>query len=367
MSSSGTRAWRRFLPLPPDETGSPGFGPAHAGRSVLVTGAGGYIGSALVKAIAGAGPRCVVLLDSSEHNLFEIQRQTDVRQVPYHALLGSVEDTDLLGETFNRFQPELVYHAAAFKHVPLLELNPIAAVRNNAIGTWALAQAAVRHGASKLVLISTDKAVKPHSVMGVSKRIAELAVLALSSAACRMNAIRLGNVIGSGGSVVPVFLKQIAEGTPVTVTHPEASRWFLTLRETVEAILSCGAALCEGRILLPELGEPVRIAELAGFLIHAAGKEIPIQFTGLRPGDKLTEELLYENEMKDGFVGGPLEVIKTRKLMPAELEDVMERLSGCVPGRDVSGLIQALTSVVPEYVPSELVRTALVGTARVGQ
>ena len=364
MSSSGTRGWRRFLPLPPDETGSPGFGPAHAGRSVLVTGAGGYIGSALVKAIAVAGPRCIVLLDSSEHNLFEIQRHMEMGQVPHHALLGSVDDADLLGETFNRFQPELVYHAAAFKHVPLLELNPIAAVRNNAIGSWALAQAAVRHGTSKLVLISTDKAVNPHSVMGVSKRIAELAAVALSNTACQMNAIRLGNVIGSGGSVVPVFLKQIAEGAPVTVTHPEASRWFLTLRETVEAILSCGAAPGEGRILLPELGEPVRIAELAEFLIHAAGKEIPIQFTGLRPGDKLTEELLYENEIEDGFVGGPLEVIKTRKLMPAELEDVMERLSGCVPGRDVSGLIQALTSVVPEYVPSELVLNYLGRAAR---
>lgn len=367
MSSSGTRAWRRFLPLPPDQTGSLQFGSAHAGRNVLVTGAGGYIGSALVKAIAGAGPRCVVLLDSSEHNLFEIQRHMEMGQVPHHALLGSVDDPDFLDETFSRFHPEIIYHAAAFKHVPLLELNPIAAVRNNAIGTWALAQAAVRHGTSKLVLISTDKAVKPHSVMGVSKRIAELAVVALSGPACRMNAIRLGNVIGSGGSVVPVFLKQIAEGTPLTVTHPDASRWFLTLRDTVDAILAGGAAACEGRILLPELGEPVRIAELAGFLIHAAGKEIPIRFTGLRPGDKLTEELLYENERKDGFVAGPFEVLKTPKLSPAELEDVMERLSGCIARRDVCGLIEALTFVVPEYVASELVRGAMAGTARVGR
>jgi len=196
----------------------------------------------------------------------------------------------------------------------LLELNPIAAVENNAIGTWALAHAAIRGGASTFVLISTDKAANPHSVLGVSKRIAELAVVALSGEACRMSAIRLVNVIGSGGSVVPLFLKQIAEGGPVTVTHPDASRWFLSLRETVEAVLACGAADCEGRILLPKVGEPRRIAELAESLIRDAGKKIPIQFTGLRPGDKLTEELTYETEIKDGFVDGGLEVIKTRRL-----------------------------------------------------
>jgi FlaA1/EpsC-like NDP-sugar epimerase len=372
MADSRVREWRRFLPQSLDETSSLPFAFAHAGRSVLVTGAGGYIGSALVKAIAGSGPRRIVLLDSSEYNLFEIQRHMELADghVPHEACLGTVDDTDLLDSIFRRYHPEIIYHAAAFKHVPLLECNPIAAVRNNAIGTWVLAEAAVRHGASELVLISTDKAVNPHSVMGVSKRIAELAVVALSSTACRMNAIRLGNVIGSGGSVVPLFLKQIAESRPVTVTHPEASRWFLSLRETVEAILACGTAArgasgCEGRILLPELGEPVRIAELAGFLIDAAGKEIPIRFTGLRPGDKLTEELTYESELKDGFVEGPLEVVKTRRLVPEELADVIEQLSGCIASHDVSRLIRTLSSIVPEYVPSELVRDTV--AARVGR
>jgi FlaA1/EpsC-like NDP-sugar epimerase len=241
-----------------------------------------------------------------------------------------------------------------------LELNPIAAVCNNAIGTYTLAQAAIRHGASRLVLISTDKAVNPHSVMGVSKRIAELAVLAMSSPACRMNAIRLGNVIGSRGSVVPAFLKQIAERRPVTVTHPEASRWFLSLRETVEAVLACGNAACDGRILLPELGEPVRIADLAEFLIRAAGHapatEIPIVFTGLRPGDKLTEELVFATETRDGSVAGPLEVIRTRRPSLAELADHVEQLSQRIAGHDRSGLIRTLCSIVPEYVPSGLLR-----------
>ena len=322
---------------------------AHAGRCVLVTGAGGYIGSALVQAIADARPRCIVLLDSSEYNLFAIQRELAPVDVPHEALLGSVGDADLLDDIFSRFHPGIVYHAAAFKHVPLLERNPIAAVQNNAIGTWALAQAAIRGGASTFVLISTDKAVNPHSVLGVSKRIAELAVVALSSAACRMSAIRLVNVIGSGGSVVPIFLKQIAEGGPVTVTHPDASRWFLSLGETVEAVLACGAAACEGRILLPAVGEPRRIAELAEFLIHDAGKEIPIQFTGLRPGDKLTEERTYKTEVRDGFVEGGLEVIKTRRLGRAEVEEVMGRLSSCIARRDAAGLVGVLSSVVPEY------------------
>ena len=324
----------------------------HAGRCVLVTGAGGYIGSALVQAIAGAGPRCIVLLDSSEYNLFAIQRDLELayRHVCHEAFLGTVDDADLLDDIFRRFRPEIVYHAAAFKHVPLLELNPIAAVENNTIGTWALARAAVRGGASTFVLISTDKAVNPHSVLGVSKRIAELAVVALSSAACRMSAIRLVNVIGSGGSVVPLFLKQIAEGGPVTVTHPEASRWFLSLHETVEAVLACGTAGCEGRILLPKVGEPRRIAELAEFLIRSAGKEIPIRFTGLRPGDKLTEELKYKSEVSDGFVEGRLEVVRTRRLGRAELNDAMEQLSRCVARRDGSGLMRTLSSVVPEFV-----------------
>ena len=305
----------------------------------------------MVRAIAGAEPRCLILLDSSEYNLFEIDRRVEsaFARVPHEALLGTVDDTELLDHMFARFHPEIIYHAAAFKHVPLLERNPIAAVRNNAIGTWVLAQAAVRHGCSNLALISTDKAVNPHSVMGVSKRIAELAIVALSGAGCRMNAIRLVNVFGSGGSVVPMFEKQIAEGGPVTVTHPEASRWFLSLQETVEAVLACGAAGCDGRILLPKVGEPRRIVDLAESLMREAGKQVPIRFIGLRPGDKLAEELMYKTETQDGLAEGGLEVLKTSALGRSELEGVMERLSGCVAGRDVSGLIRTLSDVVPEY------------------
>ncbi len=257
------------------------------------------------------------------------------------------------------FSPSVIYHAAAFKHVPLLERNPIAAVRNNAIGTYTLAQAALRHGTPQLILISTDKAVNPHSVMGVSKRLAELAVVSLSSGAirrpaCRMNAIRLGNVIGSTGSVVPIFLRQIAERRPVTVTHPEATRWFMSPNQAVHAILAGGAAEIEGRILVPELGAPTRITDLATFLIGTV--EVPIVYTGCRPGDKLTEELSTKAETREGAIQGPLHVIRTCRFQPAELADIMQGLGDRIAARDVPALIQMLCTTVPEYVPSDILR-----------
>jgi FlaA1/EpsC-like NDP-sugar epimerase len=330
---------------------------AHTGQAVLVTGAGGFIGSALVKAIAAAGPSRIVLLDSVEHNLFQIQQhlESPFGQVRCEPVLGSVNDVRLLDDIFTGFEPDVVYHAAAFKHVPLLEHNPIVAVQNNTIGTYTLAQAARRHGTAKLILISTDKAVNPHSVLGVSKRIAELAVVALSSPACRMNAIRLGNVIGSTGSVVPIFLRQIAERRPVTVTHPEATRWFMSLKQTVDAILASGASEIEGSILVPELGAPTRIGDLAAFLIGSE-VEVPIVFTECRPGDKLTEEIVFKAETKQGTVSGQLEVFRTCRLPIAQLEEIIERLSVCIASRDVPALVRTLCAVVPEYVPSDILR-----------
>jgi FlaA1/EpsC-like NDP-sugar epimerase len=337
-----------FLPAQADDTASAPFSFAHAGQSVLVTGAGGYIGSALVQSIAAAGPSRIVLLDSAEHNLFQIRQhlESGYGHVDCVPVLGSVDDVNLLDDIFTRFQPEVIYHAAAFKHVPLLERNPIAAVRNNAIGTYTLAEAALRHGTPQLVLISTDKAANPHSVMGVSKRLAELAVVGLSSPASRMNAIRLVNVIGSPGSVVPIFLRQIAERRPVTVTHPQASRWFMTLSEAVEAILATGPAKIggaepAGRILVPELGEQTRITDLATLLIGEAA-DVTIVFTGCRPGDKLTEELVSGTE--------------ACRLQPVELEKIMQRLGESIASHDIPGLIRTLCAVVPEYVPSGLLR-----------
>ncbi len=305
-----------------------------------MTGAGGYIGSALVKAIAAAAPRRIVLLDSCEQNLFEIGQR-----VPGELVLGSVTDASLLDDLFHRFQPQFVYHAAAYKHVPLLEGNPFAAVHNNAIGTFLLADAVLRYGRARLTLVSTDKAVNPHGIMGASKRIAELVVVSLASAHHRMNAVRLGNVIDSTGSVVPIFRQQIAAREPVTVTHREATRYFMPLADAVEAILAAGAADCTGRVLLPDLGSPVRIEELARSMI--GDTQVPIRFTGLRPGDKLSEDLLFADEVKE-VTSGPLSIIRTPMLHPAELAAMIERLG---TARSVDALFSAVSEMVPEYAP----------------
>ncbi|MGH9582884.1 MAG: polysaccharide biosynthesis protein [Bryobacteraceae bacterium] len=311
-----------------------------------MTGAGGYIGSALVKALASQSPGSLVLLDSSERNLFEIQRQVETAC----PILGSVENAALLDEVFDRFQPEIIFHAAAFKHVGLLEQNPFAAIRNNALGSYTLARAALRHGVSKFVFVSTDKAVHPHSVMGVSKRIAELLTISLSCASCRINAIRLCNVIGSVGSVIPLFLEQLRKGQPLTVTDPDVSRYFLSTKQAVAAILAAGVACCGGNIFLPKLASPVRIVDLAKLL----GETAPIRFTGLRPGEKLAEDLIGNGEKQIATIDGPLTVIETRRLANAECEQAMEQLAAAVASRNIHQLLQVLSSLVPDYVPSSL-------------
>jgi FlaA1/EpsC-like NDP-sugar epimerase len=361
----------RFLPHANEDGSGFRFASAAAGQAVLVTGAGGSIGSALVEAIAAAGPARIVLLDSSEQSLFEIQRRLEASgRVPHEAILGSVTDADSMDSLMGRFRPSLVYHAAALKHVALLELNPLAAVRTNALGTYRLACAALHHGVAGLVLVSTDKAANPHSIMGASKRLAELTVAALGGPQCGMNAVRLGNVIGSSGSVIPIFREQIARGGPVTVTHREAARYFMTSHDAVEAILAAGAAGCAGRILLPDLGAPERIADLARFLVAAAangsGGDIEIRFTGLRPGEKLREDLTFRTEIREASMGGGLEVIRTPSPTPAELRGRMERLAGLVAAHDLAGVVETVSAMVPEYQPSSAILAAMRGGASAG-
>jgi len=287
------------------------LGTTNSGETILVTGAGGCIGSALVQALACSNPRFLILLDHSEQNLHEINLQfAAAGKSSYAAVLGDILDGPLMTEIFDRYRPQTIYHAAAFKHVPLMESNPIAVVRNNALGTWELAKTAARFGAERLLMISTDKAVNPRSIMGASKRIAELALLRLSDsessnakatiAGTKMNAVRLGNVLGSHGSVGPLFQQQIQRGGPVTVAHREASRYFLMLSETVELIMAAAAIDDSGSIFIPKMCEPVKILDFATRMIREAGletsRDIEIVFTGLRPGDKLQEDLLYPDE-----------------------------------------------------------------------
>jgi FlaA1/EpsC-like NDP-sugar epimerase len=365
MFNPETARYRRFLPPAGGDGEHSRFACAAAGQTILVTGAGGYIGSALAEAIAAAGPAQLLLLDSCELNLIGIARSIEASHshVPREVILGSVTDAGLLDGVCSRFHPNIVYHAAAFKHVPLLELTPLSAVRNNALGTYTLTKAVLRHGASTLVLVSTDKAANPHSIMGASKRLAELTMAALATAKCKMNAVRLGNVIGSTGSVLPIFLDQIAKHVPITVTHPEVRRYFLSLGDAVEAILTAGAAECSGRILLPELGEPERIADIARFLTaeaaDGAGSEIPIRFIGLRPGEKIEEDLLLKAETRDASAGGPLAVILTPSPSPGELHRRMEQLTYLVDSGDLTGVIDMISAMIPEYQPSSVLLAAM--------
>jgi len=347
---------------------APLLGTTNTGKTILVTGAGGCIGSALVQALASSNPRFLILLDHSEQNLHEINLQLAASgKSSYAAVLGDILDGPLLNEIFDRYRPQTIYHAAAFKHVPLMESNPIAVVRNNALGTWELAKTAARFGAERLLMISTDKAVNPRSIMGASKRVAELALLRLSDsksntantsiARTKMNAVRLGNVLGSHGSVGPLFQQQIQRGGPVTVTHPEASRYFLMLNETVELILAAAAIDDSGSIFIPKMCEPVKILDFAARMIREAGLETPrdieIVLTELRPGDKLEEELVYAGEAlqhaNDERLYRAVGPRCDAQVLDASLRDIAES----VQERNLAALIGALCNLVPEYKPSE--------------
>jgi FlaA1/EpsC-like NDP-sugar epimerase len=330
----------------------------NAGKTILVTGAGGCIGSALTEALAKTYPRFLILLDHSEQNLHEITiRFTSVCRASHVAILGDVRDDPLLTEIFEKYHPETIYHAAAFKHVPLMESNPIAVVRNNAVGTWELAKAAVKFEAERLLLISTDKAVNPHSIMGASKRIAELAVLRMSSPTTKMNAVRLSNVLGSSGSVGPLFQRQIERGGPVTVTHSEARRYFLTLNETVELILAATALDESGSIFIPMMNEQVNILDLAKRMIDEAGpharRDIEILFTGLRPGDKLDEELISQTEVHTPTSHARLYRVNGPPIDPKALDASLARISESVRERNLPRLLDELRRLVPEYQPSD--------------
>jgi FlaA1/EpsC-like NDP-sugar epimerase len=340
-----------------------------SGRRILLTGAGGSIGSALAQTVMLLEPQLLILLDNSERNLYEIDFElaTAIDRSSYKSVLGDICDAKLLSELFQRYHPEVVYHAAAFKHVPLMEHNPFAAVRNNTLGTAGLARIAQAEGVADFVMVSTDKAVNPISIMGASKRVAELALLSLNKPKNRMSAVRLANVLGSQGSAVPTFLNQISRGGPVTVTHQDVSRYFLTMDEAVELILLASGLEESGGIFVPQVSAPVKILDIALELIsHAPSKprkEIPVIFTGLRAGDKMSEEFLSQDESTEPTLDPRLLRVKTRKI-PADRFDIqMEDLSRWVDERNLAAMIETLCQIVPDYRPTDLLSASALGSS----
>jgi FlaA1/EpsC-like NDP-sugar epimerase len=329
------------------------------GESVLITGAGGSIGSELVRQVAQFRPRKVVLLERSENDLFRLccELRRTFPMMNHVPVVGDILDVGLLREVFAAHQPHSVFHAAAYKHVPMMETNCFQAVTNNIFGTYNVALVARQFEVKDFVMISTDKAVKPTNIMGVTKRIAELIILGLQRQRTRFVAVRFGNVLGSNGSVLPIFEEQIRNGGPVTVTHPEAKRYFMLIPEAVQLVLQASTMGQGGEIFILDMGEDVKIDDLARNVIRLAGydpgKEIKIVYTGLRPGEKLVEELRLQAEGLAPTAHEKIRVLQGGDVDFLQVRGWLDELSTLVESRNVHGLVKTLTSLVPEYSPSE--------------
>jgi FlaA1/EpsC-like NDP-sugar epimerase len=325
--------------------------------TVLVTGAGGSIGAELCRQIASVGPRRLVLVDQAETPLFEIEREL-IGERHFSAtipVLANVRDRARLRHVFERYRPAVVFHAAAYKHVPLMEANPIAAVSNNALVTQTLAEVAVEFGVERFVQISTDKAVNRQTVMGQCKLLCEWIVEAFghrSDVSTRFVAVRFGNVLNSAGSVVPTFRRQIAKGGPVTVTHPEMTRYFMTIPEAVSLVVQAGSIGGAGDIFVLDMGEPVKIVDLARNMIRLSGKEpetdIQIEFIGPRPGETLYEKLWTDDESVSPSEHPKIMRLSREPVDPAWLTEQLEELERMADEGDTLEVIAKLGSIVRE-------------------
>jgi FlaA1/EpsC-like NDP-sugar epimerase len=326
------------------------------GEPVLITGAGGSIGSELCRQIARFDPSPLILLDCAENNLFQIEMEfaRDYPQLEYIPILGNILNSSLLDKIFRTYHPQVIFHAAAYKHVPMMELNPWEAVYNNIQGTQSLLEAGQCYGVQRFVFVSTDKAVRPVNVMGASKRVGELLTQAyFKHDHGRFMSVRFGNVIGSSGSVIPLFQEEIKKGGPVTVTHPEMTRFFMTIPEAAQLILQAGAMGEGGEIFILDMGTPIKIIDLANDLIRLSGfepgRDIEIKFSGLRPGEKLYEELITEGE---GIVETPHEKILVLRGNSIQQEDLFSKISELcqqAEKQDALKIKEKLKEIVPEY------------------
>ena len=330
------------------------------GKVVLVTGGGGSIGSELCRQIASHNPKQLIIFDIYENTTYSIQLELKEKypELDLVVLIGSVRNTHRIESVFEQYHPDIVYHAAAHKHVPLMEDSPNEAIKNNVFGTYKTARAADKYGAKRFVLISTDKAVNPTNIMGASKRMCEM-VIQMMNARSKTDfvAVRFGNVLGSNGSVIPLFKRQIEQGGPVTVTHPDIIRYFMTIPEAVSLVLQAGAYAKGGEIFVLDMGEPVKILDLAKNLIQLSGYtpdvDIPIVFTGLRPGEKLYEELLMSEE---GMQDTPNKLIHIGKPIDFDMEAFEGQLQHLyeVAYQDGDQIRTEVQNIVKTYHPANV-------------
>jgi len=323
-------------------------------RNILITGAGGSIGAEMARQTAQLKPKSLILYERCESYLYQVE--LDIRrEFPEQTIipvLGDILDEKKFDAVLKDYEPDLIYHAAAYKHVPMMELSPLEAVRNNILGTHLTASLAIKRHVKKFILISTDKAVNPSNIMGTTKRISELILQVLAGNGTRLSSVRFGNVIGSNGSVVPLFKQQIAEGGPLTITHPEVSRYFMAVSEAVQLVMVAGAMGEGGEIFLLDMGEPIKILDLAIDLIKRyglePGQDIDTVFTGLRPGEKLHEELYWEGEGVIPTLNKKITMLKGNGIDSEAVLDSIISLQKCVETLDEQGAIDVLKSIVPE-------------------
>lgn len=326
-------------------------------KAVMVTGAGGSIGSELSRQLSCLGPRQLLLLDNDETSLFELD--LDLKRIqtacPYNLVVANIRDVERINSIFRKYRPQVVFHSAALKHVPMMEYHPSEAIKNNVMGTRNLAEASILHEVERFILISTDKAVQPVNVMGATKRIAEMLVKGYASKNHTLfTAVRFGNVLGSRGSVVPTFKKQIEEGGPVLVTHPDMTRYFMTIPEAAQLVIQAGAFAKGDDIFILDMGEPVRIVDLANEMIRLMGREkdVEVKVTGLRPGEKLHEELSFPVEEMLRTPHPKIDKAVEEINLPENFESLLDELIGAATEDEEGSIRRLLAVLVPTYKPS---------------